>query len=625
MNEDGQNIKKFIWRVLALLALILMLLSMFSGCPPKSPDEVEYLIGISQANMREPWRLVLMKEIQEEAKKYDNVRIVSTDATQNSDKQVSDIKRLLDYGVDLLIVSPCDAQKITPVVSDVYQSIPVVVLDRAVEGFDYSLFIGPDNTIIGKQAGEAVVELAAGERARVLEICGDTSAQATIDRSKGFSYVIGDYPGIQSMQISVPTEARDAAEEQVLKYGQELENIDIIFAHNDYMALGAYRAVMKLGHQDIKIVGIDGFTGEDGGLELVRRGIISETITCPTGGKEAVQYAMDILKEVSGVPKQVILRSHRVTKENLDEYQARLEAQPVKADRIIQVGYAQVGTESTFRIAANNSVKAAAKDEGINLLSLDADQDQERQIAAVREFIARGVDVIVISPVVETGWDEVLQEARDAGIPVLLSDRKIMVEDDSLVMSYIGADFIEEGRRAMKWLLEETKSQKKPIKIMELQGTKGASPTTERKQGFEDALLTAPGYSIVYSRGGDFTYEGGKRIVEEYLKEHEWEIDVIFSHNDDMALGAIEALEEHDINPGVDVKIISVDGTKPALTALQEGKINCVVECNPLLGPQLMKAVGDLTSGKELPLRIITDEKIFTKENINREIKNRNY
>ncbi len=161
--------------------------------------------------------------------------------------------------------------------------------------------------------------------------------------------------------------------------------------------------------------------------------------------------------------------------------------------------------------------------------------------------------------------------------------------------------------------------------MLEIQGTIGASPTIERKQGFEQILQENPDYQIVYSRSGDFTFEGGRDAVEMYLEEHEWDIDVIFAHNDDMALGTIQALEASGIAPGKEVKIISVDGTKEALKALKEQKINCVVECSPLLGPQLMKAVTDLMSGKELPLRIITDERVFTAESPKEQFENRKY
>ncbi|WP_101552612.1 MULTISPECIES: substrate-binding domain-containing protein [Anaerotruncus] len=608
----------------ALLCAALLLLP--AGCR-SGPEEgkIRYVIGVSQANMREPWRLVLIRELQEEAARHPEIRLVITDATSDGEKQVEDIQRLLGYGIDLLIVSPHDVERITPVVSEVYQKIPVIVLDRVVEGYDYSLFIGPDNDLIGKQAGEAAVRLVRGSAAKVLELKGGPHSQASAERSGGFRSVTSLFPLIEIESVTVENESRDAAEDLVSAYGERLREFDVIFAHNDYMALGAYKAAHRLGCDDVKIVGIDGFTGQDGGLELIRGGKIDETITCPTGGREAIQFSLDILGKVSGVPKQVILRSHAITRENVDSYERQLDRATRPVDRTIRVGYAQVGTESGWRLANNQSIRDAAREFGVDLTAIDADNDQQAQLEAVREFIRQRMDVIVISPIVDSGWDEVLMEARDAGIPVLLSDRKISVAEDDLFMTFIGADFIEEGRRAMRWTAANVPADKHPVRILEIQGTVGATPTIERKRGFEMLLAEHPDYSIVYSAGGDFTREGGRLVVERYLREHAWDIDVIYSHNDDMALGAVDALEAAGIQPGRDVKIISVDGTEEAVKALEEGRLNCVVECSPLLGPQLMKAVTDLMSGKELPLRIITDERVFTAQTPREELRGRKY
>ena len=612
---------------LAMLLCAAVLLSLFPGCSRQEPEKVEYLIGVSQANMRESWRLALTRELKEEAAKHPGVRLIFTDATQNSDKQIADIKRLLACGVDLLIVSPCDVKKITPMVSGVYKSIPVIVMDRVVEGYDYSLFIGPDNRSIGKQAGESVLGMLDGKPGGVLEICGSASSQMSAERSEGFQAFLSQSKNIGIRKISIENESRDTTEDYLLQNKDQLDGIRIIFAHNDYMALGACRAIEKLGLKNIRIIGVDGFTGENDGIGLVKKGMIDETITCPTGGREAIRFSLDILQNVAGVPKQEILHSHKVTKENVDAFVENLNKPQTAPPETIRVGYAQVGTESAWRLANTESIQSAAKEFGIQLYYENANQSQKKQIEAIRKFIALKVDVIVLSPVIDSGWDQVLREAKQAGIPVILSDREISVKDEDMFLTFIGADFEEEGRRAMRWIAQNVPSGGKEggIRIMELQGTVGASPAVERTLGFEEILKEYPHDKIVYSRSGDFTYDGGKQIVLDYLKNHKWDIDVVYAHNDDMALGAAEALEKNGIAPGRDVKIVSIDGTKTALNAIVSGKMNCVVECNPLLGPQLMKAITDLMSGKELPLKIITDEKVFTKENTKEQIKTRKY
>lgn len=611
-GEGGANVKRRLGMAVVLCCLAASVL-LLHGCQAGGDGEIEYVIGVSLANMREPWRLVLMDEIQQEAAKHPEVRLVFADATQDAEKQIDDIHRLQNYGIDLLVVSPCDVVQITPVVGEVYRSIPVIVLDRAVEGFDYSLFIGPDNEIIGKKAGTAVLELMGDDAGTVLELFGNPQSQASNDRSEGFRSVLAEAPSLEIQQLVVDDDSRDKAEDLVMAY-EDLAEIDCIFAHNDYIALGAYRALDRRG-LDIPIIGIDGFASEDGGLDMIRQGKLYKTVTCPTGGKEAIQCAMDILNEVQGVPKQIILRSHTISLENVDAYEEKLNQEPVPLERTIRVGYAQVGAESTWRLTNTKSIKEAAKDFGIELLYDEADQSQERQIAAIRRFIQEDVDVIVLSPVIDTGWDEVLYECKEAGIPVLLSDRRIQVEDDSLYMTYFGADAVEEGRRAMRWLLQNSEDLEKPVRILEIEGTIGASPTIDRHEGFREILEQNPGYEVVYRAGGEYTYEDGCMVVEEYLEDHPWDIDVIFSHNDNMAIGAIDTLQEYGYRPGEDTKIISVDGTRIAFEAMLEGTLNCTVECSPLLGPQLMKAIQELMAGEELPIQIITDEKVYTQEN----------
>ena len=616
-------------RYCVLCLILCMVFSMLAGCENDNVQDIEYVIGISQANMQEPWRLVLTAELKEEAKKYPNVRLVFMDAVQSSLKQINDIDTLLKYGIDLLIVSPCDTKELTPTVRSVYQDIPVIVLDKIVEEYTYSLFIGPDNYRIGRQAGQAVLKAAETikkDTITVLEIFADYNSQAVLDRRNGFSQTLTQNQTIVSRELIIPNQLKDTAEDAIISYNGSLGEIDIICAHSDDVALGVYRALSKLGLlNSIQIISIDGYSGVNGGLDLVKKEMIHSTITTPTGGREAIQSAMEILNSISGVPKQIILRSHIVTKANVDDYEHMITRNKQETPQNIRVGYAQVGTESLFRAANNKSIKDAAAAASIELIVNNADQSQQRQLDAVRSFIEQKVDVIVISPVVSPGWDDILAEAKQAGIPVLLSDRSIEVAGDDMFMTFIGADFIEEGRRAMRWILNNVPAAQKDIHIMELQGTVDATPTVERKLGFEAVLAEVSGYEIIYSKVGDYTFEGGKKIIEEYLAKNAWDIDVIFSHNDDMALGAILALEENDLNPGEEIKIVSVDGTREALKAIVAKKLNCSVECNPLLGPQLMKAIIDLMSGKELPLRIITDETVFTLENAKSALSGRKY
>lgn len=293
----------------------------------------------------------------------------------------------------------------------------------------------------------------------------------------------------------------------------------------------------------------------------------------------------------------------------------------VAADKKIVVGFSQIGAESAWRVANTESITSEAKKRPhIDLKFSDAQQRQENQIKAIRSFIAQGVDVIAFSPVVETGWEPVLKEAKRAKIPVILTDRAVDTKDETLWVTFMGSDFVEEGRRSANWLIENYAKVKQPeksltqINIVELQGTVGSAPAIDRKVGFEEVMKNHTNYKIIKSQSGDFTRSKGKEVMEAFLKAEGKKIDVLYAHNDDMAIGAIQSIEEYGLRPGKDIIIISIDAVRGAFEAMLEGKLNVTVECSPLLGPQLFDAVETLVAGKTLPKRIVTNEDVFPQE-----------
>jgi len=285
---------------------------------------------------------------------------------------------------------------------------------------------------------------------------------------------------------------------------------------------------------------------------------------------------------------------------------------PIASRQDIKLGFSQLGSESDWRLANTASIREAAKEAGIELLFDNAEQSQEKQIEAIRRFIAQKVDVIAFSPVVQSGWEPIMKEVKQAGIPMIVSDRSVEVSDSSLYVTFIGSDFTEEGRKAGKYLLDKMRDVPGPVVIAELKGTEGSAPSVERGKGFREIIAKREDFQIVSSEYANFTQKEGKEAMRALLREQGSRIDALFAHNDDMALGAIEAIEEFGLRPGEDIVILSVDGTRKALEMLAAGKINVVVECNPLLGPNLMQAVKELMAGRTLPKRIVTPESVFT-------------
>ena len=289
---------------------------------------------------------------------------------------------------------------------------------------------------------------------------------------------------------------------------------------------------------------------------------------------------------------------------------------------LIKVGFSQLGAESGWRTANTESVKASlTKENGIDLTFSDAQQKQENQIKAIRSFIVQKVDVIFLAPKVETGWEPVLKEAKDAKIPVILLDRGIEVSDDSLYATLITSDFVEEGRMAGRWLADRMKGKGN---IVELQGTIGSAPANDRKEGFAEILKDHPDMKIVRSQTGDFNIEKGKQVMEAFLKADK-NIQAVYAHNDDMALGAIQAIEEAGLKPGVDIIVVGIDGVKGAFEAIVAGKMNCTVECNPLLGPAAFDAAEKLLAGEAVEKHIISEDNLFDEKSAAAALPDRKY
>ncbi|WP_250464705.1 ABC transporter substrate-binding protein [Microbulbifer litoralis] len=295
-------------------------------------------------------------------------------------------------------------------------------------------------------------------------------------------------------------------------------------------------------------------------------------------------------------------------------------AQPAAA---ITVGFAQVGSESGWRTSFSESVKAEAKRRGIELKFSDAQQKQENQIKAVRSFVAQQVDAIMVAPVVETGWRPVLREAKRAGIPVVILDRNIRVRDPSMYLTRIASNFVEEGRRAAEWLMGETDGN---CNILELQGTVGATAAIDRMKGFKDVIGEYPDATIVRSQTGEFTRTKGKEVMEAMLKAEGGgeEICALWSHNDEMAIGAIQAIREAGLKPGEDILVVSVDGVPDYFKAMAEGTANATVELSPHLGAPAFDVIERYLGGdRDIDKQITTTGDLYTQETAAEEYRKR--
>lgn len=290
--------------------------------------------------------------------------------------------------------------------------------------------------------------------------------------------------------------------------------------------------------------------------------------------------------------------------------------------KALRVGFAQTGAESAWRTANTESMKSEAAKRGIDLKFADAQGKQENQIRAVRSFITQRVDAIVIAPIVETGWDPVLREAKRAKIPVILIDRNIQTSDETLFTCFVGSDFYEEGRMAAEWLAKHTGGRGS---IVELQGTPGSAPANERRKAFADALKNYPDLRIIDSQSGNFERSGGKQVMEAFLKKHGRAIQIVYAHNDDMALGAAQAIEEAGLKPGKDIILVSIDAIREAVQAVADGRLNCTVECNPLFGPKVYDTIAQILAGQTVPKKAYNKDELFDITNAAAALPSRQY
>lgn len=295
-----------------------------------------------------------------------------------------------------------------------------------------------------------------------------------------------------------------------------------------------------------------------------------------------------------------------------------------QAEDKIVVGFSQIGAESEWRTANTNDVMAAAERAGVELKFSDAQQKQENQIKAIRSFISQKVDIIGFVPIVETGWDNVLREAKRAKIPVVIMDRDLKT-DPSLFTAKIGTDSVEEGRRAFRWIDEYvTKTERTPrnggdkLNIVILEGTVGASAAVGRSKGFNEAFNASPNkdkYNILASQTGDFTRQKGQEVMESFLKSYRDDIDILFAQNDDMALGAIQAIEAAGLKPAQDIIIVGADAVKGMFQAMIDGKANATVECNPLQGDIFFETCKKILAGEEVPKSVYVEEGVYDASN----------
>ena len=275
---------------------------------------------------------------------------------------------------------------------------------------------------------------------------------------------------------------------------------------------------------------------------------------------------------------------------------------------VLRVGFSQMNHTNPWRVAETNDMKRVAAKLEIELILMDADSSQSRQILHIEEMVKMGLDYIVCTPIIADGWERAFQICRAAGIPLIMLDREVHGYPGTDFLTFVGSDFVEEAERAALWLAEKTGSK---ARVVELKGREGASCVYDRALGFRSIIAEIPGMEIVASEFADFERISGQMVMEQIILNYGREFDAVYAHNDEMAIGAIQALKAAEITPGEDVLVVSIDGSKDALKSIMAGTLGASIECTPYLADEVFNTIMAHRAGEAIPPRVIVEDRLF--------------
>ena len=557
-------------------------------------DQEMFLIGMSQANKGEPWRQAMNDQIEAAAAEHPEIEVVFADAAQDNAKQVADVENFILQGIDLLIISPNEAAPLTDVVTKAFdQGIPVVVLDRKVLGDQYTMWIGADNTFIGETAGERVAAWCADQGHRpcnVAELRGLEGSTPAQERGDGFRAGIAGNPDVEIVASQNADWLREKAIPTSQAIFQANPDVHVVYAHNDPMAEAAYISAENAGLplDDMFFVGIDALPTPDGGIRSVLEGRIDATYVYPTGGAEAIDYALQLLLDGVTPEREVILGTQEVLEDNAVAVYESFGGDPSDADVVADdvaaaggddqemflIGMSQANKGEPWRQAMNDQIEAAAAEHPeIEVVFADAAQDNAKQVADVENFILQGIDLLIISPNEAAPLTDVVTKAFDQGIPVVVLDRKVLGDQYTM---WIGADntFIGEtaGERVAAWCADQGH---RPCNVAELRGLEGSTPAQERGDGFRAGIAGNPDVEIVASQNADWLREKAIPTSQAIFQANP-DVHVVYAHNDPMAEAAYISAENAGL-PLDDMFFVGIDALPTpdgGIRSVLEGRID---------------------------------------------------
>ena len=531
-------------------------------------QEVEYLIGMSHPNLTDEWQIVIHEELDEYAKSYEQIKMIFTNAGSSSYKQINDINKLLEYGIDLLIITVNDANVLGPIIDEVEKEIPVIILDKDIGFNDYTLFIGPDYNSVGQMGAERLKALATENKLDIVTLNGPIEDPMVTEISKGLSDLVNREFNMNITENIYCGWLRTDAEKEFELFIQSNQEFDVVFAQSNSLAIGAGNVMKEYGI-NVPIITVSKFM-EDKYLTYLDIGELDTIIYTPVGGKEAIDYALEILESNRTnlhIPKRIVMKSFPVTKENKSIY---TESRQVR--ETLEVGYIQTHLyrEENLNMAIENGIQAPNSSyENIGFRYYDINEDQsaiekdQLQKFYFMELLNQEVDIIFFQPEKSSGWEELTQLAKEKNIYAVCLGNPLDYEDSNII--YIGPDYIDQGIRLSNYLINNVYNIHYDIGILEVTGDLNTRLTVEKSSSFRQQISGYSRINIIDSIEGyqgnyqqdelpAHTLELKEKMKESFIK-YSNDINVVYLHHDYYINSLKEVIKELDLDQ--DIVVIS--------------------------------------------------------------------
>lgn len=599
-----------VWKVGVLFLGILLMIPLLSSCTKNENEEVKYLIGMAHADLSEDWQVALEQEIHNQVDLYDTVELITTNANGSTYKQMKDLQTLIDYGVDLIIVTPNDNIVMKREISKAHERVPIIVMNRKIQDSEYDMFIGPDFNEIGRMMGLEVVDYSGGNMLRVLEIKGPSNDVSVENMTKGFHEIIGTVENIHIYGEFAADWKEVDAYNWYLKYHNQYPNGDIVVSHNIDMAKGIREAASFVGDASMPLIANDAIRSNDVDIESIFENGVSRIVKWQLGGVEAVDYAVEILNGNDNIPQAVILNNYILSRDTIEDFLR--DRKTVKSDEINSIALIQSGL-GTWDMLQLESIEMAAQSNNITVHKIFINPDetikekQKEQIQGIYEVMSRGIDAIILSPIVSDGWQEVIEDVLEEDVATIIINNPIDNSENKNTL-FLGYDGVSEGELMGRWLVENLYGEK-DIHLVVAGGNVSNLAHRNRMLGIESVI---DDYSRII-RVNDWTIDGVTADKLTHLFDSSSDtIKVVLSLDENLIGESIEMISDSNDTLGTDIRLIGFGDVDSFQRELVKKQIDCLISRSPDTGTLIFESLQKMLSNPYYPKAILNSNDVVS-------------